>query len=166
MKASKILILLRHAHRNVEDHREDNGLSEKGLRQALALQSSLGERLQKLGQPIELISSPKKRCVETISALSQLLSVPVKIEEGLIERQKDEDSKAFETRIRLVGELLAQKENIVVACSHGDILPELIHHFTDLSTDLGKSGWAELQDSKDGWVLESLVRSVEDYSKT
>lgn len=156
MKGNRI-ILMRHAHRDVTNRLEDNGLSEKGRIQAEKIREVLSP---KLGPEFKFFSSPKKRCQETLQPIAQYfsqepLSLPL-----LNERQSNEDSKSFDKRICELRNLITHSLEPGVYCSHGDLLPELMLKLTDLHVDFGKSGWAELRHTGDQWVVESFIESA------
>jgi 8-oxo-dGTP diphosphatase len=86
-------------------------LSKSGRRQAVAL----AERMAGL-DITALVSSPYRRCVETLEPLAAAVGVDVATDECLGE------SRGFEK----VMELLASLVDDSVVCSHGDVIPETI----------------------------------------
>ncbi len=78
----KKIILIRHAHRETgADRDRDNGLSEKGQKQAKNVAKFFKEYSSKTDtNPNTLYSSPKLRCQETLAPLSKLLNLPIAVE--------------------------------------------------------------------------------------
>lgn len=66
-----IWILIRHAHRDTADRAQDNGLSKKGREQAKRLRKYFEERFPEGEGDLVLVTSPKKRCVETIEPIAE-----------------------------------------------------------------------------------------------
>ncbi|TVQ80473.1 MAG: hypothetical protein EA369_02390 [Bradymonadales bacterium] len=164
MAPSKHLILLRHAHRDVSDRRLDNGLSERGIKQAHRVAQILSERVRALGLPITILTSPKLRCQETVQELGERLSIPVIIDQSLDERSESEDSDTFNQRLESWIDKLKSSQEIVVAASHGDILPELLFKLTGVHSEIGKSGWAHLSPKGSSWVIADFVQKVDEIA--
>src|SRR4051812_29682252 len=94
----KILVLVRHAHRDTSCREADNGLSEKGQTQAVRLKSELAAKLANK-QPL-FVSSPKKRCIETLKPLAKTFRKDVQIDPLLLEEASEEKSSEFIDRIQ------------------------------------------------------------------
>lgn len=140
----KQLILMRHAHRDTSHRESDNGLSEKGLKQA----TLLGKHWEKLlsGKPFALLSSPKKRCQETLAPLADALGAKVKISALLDEQASTEGDVKFNRRIRDFLTAWDESENLItIACSHGDWIPQAIALLTGEIITLKKGGFAIIQ---------------------
>lgn len=136
---SKTLILVRHAHRFKSSGRSaDNGLSPKGHKQALKIKKHF-KKVFPLARPL-LISSPKKRCVETILPLVNGDKSKVRLT-GLLDEggALELNSHAF------MNWWTKEAPPLVVACSHGDVLPVLVEMLTGANTDLKKGAWAEVE---------------------
>lgn len=110
------VFLIRHAHagdRLSSHHDRYRPLNERGQERAVELAAHLGP------VPVGVVlSSPASRCVQTVEPLAAIHGLEV-----------DEHPDLFEGA--LVGDVLqllaAQSgERAVVACSHGDIIPEVI----------------------------------------
>src|SRR3989338_5726245 len=116
----KVLILVRHAHRDTSQGREkDNGLSYKGKMQS--------ERLKKYIYPlcknstVQLFSSPKKRCVETLNPLTKQLHKKIYLTPLLLEKNESETLKYFFGRIQKFFQIFRKnKAEITIACTHVD----------------------------------------------
>lgn len=108
--------LIRHAHAgNRSDWDQPDTarpLSDKGRRQAEHLASFLADR--PIGQ---VLSSPARRCTETIAPLAQRLDKPVQSSTALFEGA---DAQGVVTLLDGLG------DDEVVLCSHGDLIPEVI----------------------------------------
>lgn len=144
-----IVIAYRHAHRHFEDPTENGGLSELGEEQAQDAAKKICElflsytrKLRSLQtndegkhfsdlQTLDLWSSPKTRCKETISFLDlkaskkQVAASPVDIREELDEQQPHESSALFQQRIQKLLDKLESKAGMTVLCTHGDWIPKL-----------------------------------------
>ncbi len=125
MAAAMELYLVRHAHagdRAARPGHADIGrpLSKKGRRQASAIAELLA------GAGIErLLSSPARRCIETLEPLADRLGVPVEGDDRLAEGAPCEASLSLAEELRAAGAHAA-------ACSHGDVIPDLLRSVRDL----------------------------------
>lgn len=136
----KTLILIRHAHRDTSDRDANNGLSSKGEKQASLLAKYFKTRFEE--QDAELYSSPKKRCIETLADISAHLDRKVVILKCL-----DESESQTELGKRIVEFMKffkASSSPIVVACSHGDWIPEFMDRVLKMPIALEKGAWAEI----------------------
>lgn len=152
---------MRHAHRDTSEREADNGLSEKGHKQALLLGKHWEKLLQ--GKSFVLLSSPKKRCQETLAPLAEALSSSVKICPELDEQSSSEGEVKFNKRIR---EFLSSWDHsdseshaTTVACSHGDWLPQAIALATGEFVSLKKGAFVVIQ--KKGAEKPKLVSVVQ-----
>jgi broad specificity phosphatase PhoE len=84
-------------------------LDERGLRQALALRN-LSQRA--IGR---IVSSPYRRCVETVEPLADALGLPVELDDRLAEGAPP----------KLALELLAELDG-GLACTHGDVIEAVL----------------------------------------
>ena len=107
------VVLLRHAWAG--DKTEWSGddalrpLDERGQLQALALRDLAARGVTRV------VSSPHRRCVETVEPLADLLQVTLELDDRLVEGGPPE----------LALELLAELDGSVV-CTHGDIIEAVI----------------------------------------
>lgn len=101
---------------------EDRRLSERGWRQA----GALAEDLTDLGIT-RLVSSPFRRCVETLTPLAEKLGLDVEIDERLAEGQ------GFAGPLELAEEL---HDEIAALCSHGDVIPDVLEALVRRGTKL------------------------------
>ena len=110
----KIIVLIRHAHRDTSHREDDNGLSEKGEKQALQIREHY---LTYLGnQKAAMHTSPKRRCRQTLEPLAKALGLKAEVQPILDEGADPE----------LVARWIEkQNSEILILCSHGDILPDL-----------------------------------------
>jgi broad specificity phosphatase PhoE len=112
------LYLVRHAHAGSraswDGPDDDRPLSKRGRRQA----EGIADELRSIGVT-RLVSSPSRRCVQTLEPLAQTLLLPVQRDDRLAE------GAGGEAALELVDEL-AGKAEAAVACTHGDVIPELL----------------------------------------
>lgn len=156
---SKTIILIRHAHRDTTDRELDNGLSDKGFKQVDILKKWLPEKIKNL-EPSAVISitSPKKRCIETITPVARRTLSSVEVWDDLDEQTSDENHEKFWERIeRTIQKIHKRSEDVVVVCSHGDYLPLFIFHLLGVKLELNKAGVCALDvDGKLLFYLPSL----------
>lgn len=91
----------------------DRPLSKKGRRQARAFAGTMKDRGVE-----RVLSSPYERCVQSVKPLAKAIGVEVEVDDSLAEGP-DIDA-AYELVDSLVG-------YNVVLCSHGDVIPAVIH---------------------------------------
>ena len=155
----KTLILVRHAHRNTEDRSKDNGLSEKGQLQVKKLTKFAKRRL--VGTQVTFLTSPKKRCIETLLPLTKELGVKLVIDDRLDEHGRLENQALFTARIEeFMDHWKFDSEGVLVVCTHGDWIPVMIEKLTGSKTGLKKAGWAEIEHLGVGAILTWLVQKV------
>jgi 8-oxo-dGTP diphosphatase len=111
------VLLVRHAkagqRRAWKGDDRDRPLSPAGRKQADGLIKQLGGyRITKI------VSSPYKRCKETIEPLANRLDLPVEEAEVLGE------GSTGEAVLDLVAQM--QGDDVVVLCTHGDVLPDAL----------------------------------------
>lgn len=113
--AAQLIHVVRHAHagdRGAWQHDDDlRPLSDRGCAQAERLVAALGG-----GPPSVIYSSPSLRCVATVLPLARAHHLPVTTLEALYEGG---------TAAAML-ERLARDGSPVVACTHGDILDDLL----------------------------------------
>ena len=104
-------------------------LSGKGRRQATALADRLGEA--GIGR---LVSSPAARCVETLEPLGERLGLTVDADSRLVEGARGEDALALADELRRDAGRNGDgrgrrrgRHEAVALCSHGDVIPDLLH---------------------------------------
>jgi broad specificity phosphatase PhoE len=148
------LILVRHAHRDTTIRSEDNGLSEKGREQAKGLVAVFKNKINKDSE-ILLLSSPKMRCIETLTPFSKSMGLKITIDPNLDEAKPGESPAKFEKRLKSflsfveeLGKKTKSKDLCLFACSHGDWLPLALQQLIGVSIDLKKAGCAEVQDGR------------------
>lgn len=141
------IFLVRHAHRDTSQGRErDNSLSEKGLRQANGLCSELFEILAE--KNTALISSPAKRCVETLLPLSRKLRARLKLSPLLGEQEPEENEGDLIKRIGAFWQVFKHpKKNCLVICTHGDWIEEFLSEAARSKLSLQKGEFAVLERS-------------------
>jgi broad specificity phosphatase PhoE len=120
------VFLVRHAQagsRSAWDGPDDTKrpLTAGGRRQAADLVGVLEELVAARPEPV-VLSSPYRRCVQTVAPLAAALGVEVVIDARLSEGP---GSRA----LPFVRECAANPTRNVVLCSHGDVIPWLLDHF-------------------------------------
>lgn len=139
----KKLIFIRHAHRDVFDRSSDNGLSEKGNRQSLLIKEQLSLKYS-LNQCV-IYSSPKLRCIQTLTPLADSLNKEIHIHKLLNEKQSFESEPEFKKRIQtFLDEWKKSNNALTLACSHGDWLPFAVFQLTSTYADFEKGEWVEI----------------------
>ena len=157
MGGGKTLVLLRHAHRDVEERSRDNGLSEKGEEQVRRMVEFARKRLED-SAPV-FLSSPKKRCVETLSPLARALGGRVVIDPRLSERSPVEGAAEYLARLEEFLDFWKYEcPETTIVCSHGDWIPDAIHRLTGAESALKKCGWAEIEYLNGSGYLTWLVQ--------
>jgi 8-oxo-dGTP diphosphatase len=89
-------------------------LDSKGVRQASALAAMLKDR-----SPARIISSPYRRCIQTVEPLARAAGVQIELRDELAEGAPVSDVLA------LIGD---PGRRDIVLCTHGDVIGELIGH--------------------------------------
>ncbi len=140
MAAYRRLVLIRHAHRDTEVHSLDNGLSEKGKVQAKRVAKYFEQFLK--DEKVQLLTSPKKRCQETIAPLAKDLKATVTIDPRLVETAAFEADSDLRDRIQsFISDWKTSKDETWIICSHGDWIPKLIHEMFNVFVPLKKAGF-------------------------
>jgi broad specificity phosphatase PhoE len=110
------LYVVRHADAGVRGHSDgpdrDRELSDRGRRQAEGLRAQLG----RVGAT-RLVSSPFRRCVDTLLPLGTELGLEVESDDRIGE------GTGFLGALQLADELRGQT---AIICSHGDVIPDLL----------------------------------------
>lgn len=141
----KTLVLIRHAHRDNSVRSRDNGLSDKGRLQARWLRKYYSQRFKK-DELAWLVSSPKKRCLETIEPIAMYANLAIDVNPDLIEQGDNESRQRFEARVqRYLQDWMQLPQELTLICSHGDWLPCAVFHLLGLQTELKKGSWLELE---------------------
>jgi broad specificity phosphatase PhoE len=120
------IVFIRHAHRDQNTSDSNNGISLVGKAQAANLVEQVGRGL--LPHCDLLLSSPKRRCLETLEPLAKHFSTVVQIDMALDERGFSEPRDSFVKRIDdFLRTLVIQDAGATIyLCSHGDWLPEAV----------------------------------------
>lgn len=112
------LYVVRHAHAGSRSHWDgpdrDRPLSTKGRRQAEAI----ADALTHVGAG-RLVSSPYRRCTQTLESLAIRLGVPVESDDRLAEGSDGVDALSL-------ADELCKEHDAAVVCSHGDVIPEML----------------------------------------
>lgn len=160
----KLLVFIRHAHRENSLRELDNGLSEKGLGQTQRLLRYFLRRQEKeswQAEDFSFFTSPKLRCVQTLEPLAKAAGVPLVIRPELTEQKRNESFGAFQQRVQAESEnLLQQPAPVIFICSHGDFLPLSIYHFLGVAVNFKKAGWLEFSSYEGQFSLEQYLPSL------
>lgn len=141
------LFLVRHASAGVRNNRDANDaercLDLVGQDQASAIGSELARH-----SISAIFSSPARRCIDTVGPLADQLGIEVTVAPQLFEGATTADSMAF---IRsFTGEH-------VVACSHGDVIPDVLRNLEVGGTLLDGRGCAK----GSIWELDNSSERIE-----
>jgi len=145
----KQLIFVRHAHRDTADRSLDNGLSPKGEKQAKWLKRFVESRFErKEWQDLraQVLSSPKRRCIETVAPFAETLGSPAQKRSELDEQKTGESFAHFNDRIHeFLHWAVADGPPLLVVCSHGDWLPLAVFHLLGAAVEMKKGSWLEIE---------------------
>jgi len=148
MDLPKTLVLIRHGHRDTSRRELDNGLSDKGKDQARWLKRFFSDRFGELTSPegIWLVSSPKKRCQETLQPIAKALGRDLDIHPELDEQNPREPFMQLQGRVQdFIKEWRASQAQVTLVASHGDWLPIAAETLLGQSFDFKKGCWFEVQ---------------------
>lgn len=139
------LYLVRHAHAGSRKAWKGDDLNrpldDRGRRQAKGLLTVMPDRVAMV------LSSPAVRCVETVQGVADRAGVSVQLDDGLFE-----EAPAEPIAKRLRHRLREHPGQPVVACSHGDLIPDLLERWAAKGADLDiDQGCAK----GSTWVLEA-----------
>jgi broad specificity phosphatase PhoE len=152
----KILIIVRHAHREVINPLEDNGLSEKGHKQARKILKHFKSSCGKV--PITLMSSPRTRCQETIEPIAEFLKQKITISNDLDEGAQTKFGR-LEKRIEDFKKWCIERApEMTLICSHGDWIPAFFEHTIGQALELKKAGWATLHVNGNRFSLAEAIQ--------
>lgn len=155
---SKTLVLIRHAHRDTSQRENDNGLDDKGREQAKALRRFFTSRHAVDDKAVWLVSSPKKRCLETLEPISRALDRPVDVHPLL------DEGGPLDGKVRsFLEEWKKSKVPLTLVCSHGDWLPVAIYQLFGLHLDVKKGCWLEAEIDGGGLSLKWYVPSFKHF---
>jgi broad specificity phosphatase PhoE len=148
-KDTQKIIFVRHAHRDTSERSMDNGLSEKGHRQAQELVAKYKAGDLPAGKTFW--TSPKRRCIETLSPISTAAGCKARVELLLDEQQEKETHGQFRQRIKSLISKIDEAELPLFLCSHGDLIPEAITALAGVFVDLRKGETAILEKRGNDW---------------
>jgi broad specificity phosphatase PhoE len=150
----KTLVLIRHAHRDNSLRQRDNGLSDKWKDQARWLKKYFQMRFEK-PEGVWLVSSPKKRCLETLAPIATAANLEIDVNPDLDEQASAESVAKFEGRIQhFLKEWQLMPQPLTLVCGHGDWLPLAALQLLGSHCDFKKGGWMELE-----WDGSALLKS-------
>ena len=151
----KLLIIVRHAHREILDRIADNGLSARGQIQANKIAEYF--RVNFAAKKFKLYSSPRLRCKETLAPLSLELSEPVEIspllDEGASGGRPEVERRVHEFKVWWE----RNAPDLIVICSHGDWIPYCLQALMGEYLEIRKGGLAEIQLKGSGARLKKIL---------
>ncbi|MCC7441095.1 MAG: histidine phosphatase family protein [Bdellovibrionales bacterium] len=155
----KVLVLVRHAHRDTADVNQDNGLSSKGRDQAERLMDTFRKRFPD-ARNVALLSSPKKRCQETFNSIARGSASKVSVDPRLDEGASAESNQMFESRVQAFLDWWRHEgPETLIACSHGDWIPVALFLLTGARAEIHKAAWCEIQLVEGQTRLVALVQN-------
>lgn len=161
---SRMLLIVRHAHRDKSRGRAlDNGISPKGRKQRDAMTRALKRWLASSDAPasVQVLSSPKLRCVETVEPLAKHLGVSVQSDLLL-----DEGPSCERRAAQLIRDWRSDDYELTVWCSHGDWIPAALERLCGSPIELDKSGVAIFEAKTPGgrpelrWLVQSWTSGL------
>lgn len=158
----KLLIMVRHGQRDTSQRELDNGLNDKGRDQARLLRRFFELRFDSddLKSGLWVVSSPKRRCVETLTPIAKGIDREVDIHPDLDELGAKETMAAGQARIqRFLTEWRQSNAAITVLCSHGDWLPLATQQLMGVDLSFKKGSWLELEWADDRANLRWMIPS-------
>lgn len=156
------LILIRHGHRDTSQRSDDNGLTEKGQRQAAHLLRFFDLRLAEDPElsKVALLSSPKKRCLETLAPIAERLKKFTDVRSELDEQRPGERMESVDARIhKFIQTWTAKGADWTIVGSHGDIIPMMAFHLLGCSIDVKKGSWLEIEWQGEQGHLINYIRN-------
>lgn len=163
----KTLILIRHAHRDTSQRELDNGLSEKGQRQTRRLVKYFQKRFRHEdwgADEVQFESSPKVRCLETLSPIAQIMGKTVNLEPRLTEQKPQEGFARFQARLQdYLKSWTESSASVTLICGHGDALPLMTYHLLGAAVDFKKAGFLELQWEAGQAHLKQFIPSLKPF---
>lgn len=160
MKTKRVLVLVRHAHRDKPaplGRAADNGLSKKGMAQAKAIAKKYREEFD--GKKARLISSPKVRCVETLEPIAKKLKREIQREPALLEQAEGESDSSYHKRIQdFFSKWEKGEEKLTMLCGHGDLFGPALEHLVGCPIDLKKGGWILVENDGKETRLRELAQ--------
>ncbi len=148
----KTLVIVRHAHRDTRHHLLDNGLTPKGREQAKKILKFYKTRFS-LEKPW-LLTSPKIRCVQTISPLALWLDISLVKDQRLLDLRESKSGHKKSVRVQHFLHWWEEKAPaLTLVCSHGNWIEEVLLTLSGKPLALKKGGWAE-------FVVEGKTKSL------
>ena len=156
-----VLLLVRHASagdRGIGPGDLERPLDARGLAQAAALPAVLSLHLgagrgtdagatSRSAPPVDIRSSPARRCIETVRPLAAAVGTDVAVDPALIEG----------CDIRALHDRLPSLAGPTVWSSHGDVIPDLLEMLSRRGLDLGSAPSCRKGST---WVLQIIDGAV------
>ncbi len=128
------IFLIRHANagrRQPGAQDRERPLDESGIAQAARIRDHLHDAGIK-----QVVSSPARRCIETVIPLAQELGLSVEVDDALWEGHGAASAMALLTRASSAG-------HSVALCSHGDVIPMVLDTLAARGVELRGVGCAK-----------------------
>ncbi|HUP58007.1 MAG TPA: phosphoglycerate mutase family protein [Bdellovibrionota bacterium] len=149
------LLIVRHAHRDKSlGGAADNGLSAKGRKQSSRVLERFKEQFASAGS-VKVLSSPKRRCMETVQPIAEHLGTKVRVE-ALLDEGENLELRAK----KFLQEWKKDSPELLVICSHGDWIPCFLEFATGVQTDLAKGGWVRLENRDGRPVVTEILQEL------
>jgi 8-oxo-(d)GTP phosphatase len=146
-----VLLLVRHASAGARGSGPEDlarPLDARGHAQAAALPQVLAPHLGvEAGTPVDVRSSPARRCIETVRPLADALGTDIVVDPALVEG----------CDVRVLHERVATLRVPTVWSSHGDVIPELLAMLARRGVDLGPAPTCRKGST---WVVEIMGGEV------
>ena len=139
------LYLVRHCHRDTADRARNNGLSARGREQRDRLREYFKESLRN-DREAHVLSSPKKRCLETVERILGRDTPRIEVIPALDERGTRESLALVQKRVRIFCRWWMKEDvGTILVCSHGDWIPMVTQELLGATIPLKKGALAWLR---------------------
>lgn len=149
-RKDRYLIFIRHAHRNTEQPQADNGLSDKGKSQVKSLKKYFQRRWGPQLSRFRYLTSPKRRCIETLSPVADAGDRSLEMDPLLLELAGPESATQLSRRTQDFLTRFNEGEGDWVCCSHGDWIPEMVRLLEGCPIQIKKAGVIVFKQSENG----------------
>ncbi len=155
LRDKKYLIFIRHAQQDRATRQPDCGLTKTGQKQAQDAAQFIVNRwvdqwVNQLAdgapQPsLEIHSSPKRRCLETMEALKNITQSTIQVDPLLHEAFAHESFEQFYQRIHAFLEKWKASDSVItIACTHSDWIPVAVRSLTMVDFEVRHTGLIEI----------------------
>lgn len=149
-RKDRYLIFVRHAHRNTDQPQADNGLSDKGKSQVKSVKKYFQRRWAQQLRQFRFLSSPKRRCIETLLPIADLGERSLEMDPLLLELAGPESATQLSKRTQDFLTRFQEGGGDWVCCSHGDWIPEMVKLIEGSPIQIKKAGVIVFKQSEKG----------------